>query len=165
MPSHSASPAGRGPGRVGAAAAQARRDTGRVADRLHSSAIHLLRWLRREDERGGLSGPRLSALSVIVFGGPVTLGALAATEQVRAPTMSRLVKALEADGLVVRETDPDDGRATILRPTRTGRRVLTEGRARRVAALAKRLAPLSARDRALLARAAVLIERLASRGR
>lgn len=165
MPSRSASPSGRGPRRSGAAAAKARGDTGRVADQLHASAIHLLRWLRREDDRGGLSGPRLSALSVIVLGGPVTLGALAAAEQVRAPTMSRLVKALEADGLVARDTDPEDGRATILRATRTGRRVLTDGRARRVKALARQLEPLSARDLALLARAAGLIERLASRAR
>lgn len=154
MPSRSARPAGRPRG-----------DSGQVADQLHSAAIRLLRWLRREDERGGLSGPRLSALSVIVFGGPLTLGALAAAEQVRAPTMSRLVKALEADGLVARDADPADGRATILRATATGRRVLTAGRARRVAALARQLASMSERDRLLLARASELIERLAARAR
>ena len=41
-----------------------------IAGRLHSSAIRLLRTLRREDDGSGLSAPRLSALSVIVFGGP-----------------------------------------------------------------------------------------------
>ncbi len=84
--------------------------SGDVADRLHSAAIHLLRRLRREDDASGLSAPRLSALSVVVFGGPVTIGALAAAEQVRVPTMSRLVAALEADGLVRRKPDVDDGR-------------------------------------------------------
>ena len=158
MTSRSARPAGGGP----AAAAPGADE---VADRLHSAAIHLLRWLRREDERGALSGPRLSALSVIVFGGPVTLGELAAAEQVRPPTMTRLVNALEADGLVVREPDVADGRVTRLRATAAGRRLLTEGRARRVAALARQLAPLGARDQATLARAAALIERLAARQR
>ena len=102
---------------------------------------------------------------MIVFGGPLSLGALAAAEQVRAPTMSRLVAALEVGGLVARTTDPQDGRATILRATRRGRRVLTDGRARRVSALARQLAPLRASERAVLERAAGLIERLASRAR
>ena len=140
-------------------------EAGQVAEGLHSAAIHLLRWLRREDERSGLTGPRLSALSVVVFAGPVTLGELAAAEQVRPPTMTRLVHALEAEGLVTRERDAHDGRVTRLRATEAGRRLLAEGRARRVTALADQLAPLGADDRATLARAAALIERLAGRGR
>ncbi|HJU65574.1 MAG TPA: MarR family transcriptional regulator, partial [Gemmatimonadaceae bacterium] len=86
------------------------REAERIADRVHSAAIHLLRRLRKEDTKTGLSAPRLSALSVVVFGGPLTLGALAAAEQVRPPTMTRLVTALEKRGLVTREPDPDDGR-------------------------------------------------------
>ena len=86
-----------------------------LADRLHSAAIHLLRRLRREDAASGLSGPRLSALSVIVFGGgPITLGQLALAEQVRPPTMTRLVNRLAAEGLVTREPDPADGRITYI---------------------------------------------------
>lgn len=113
-----------------------------VADRLHSAAIHLLRRLRAGDEAMELSGPAASALSVIVFGGPVTLGALAAAEQVRPPTISRLVKALEADGLVIREADASDGRVQRLRATSKGRRTLEDGRARRVATLTAALARL-----------------------
>src|SRR5260221_13290974 len=71
-----------------------------VADRLHSAAIHLLRRLRVEDKAIGLSGPRTSALSVIVFRGPVTMSALAEAEQVRPPTMTRLVDGLERRGPV-----------------------------------------------------------------
>ncbi len=56
-----------------------------VADRLHSAAIHLLRRLRRTDEATGLSPARLSALSVVVYAGPRTLGELAGIEQVRPP--------------------------------------------------------------------------------
>src|SRR5262245_2475270 len=77
-----------------------------LADRLHSFAIHLLRRVRREDERSGLGPARLSALSVIVFGGPLRISALAQAEQVRLPTMTPIVAALERDGLIEREPDP-----------------------------------------------------------
>jgi len=142
------------------------RDTADLADRLHSAAIHLLRRLRREDDASGLPAPQLSALSVIVFGGgPVSLGQLAAAEQVRAPTMTRLVNGLEADRLVTREPDAADARVTLIRATAKGRALLEAGRARRVAALARPLAALDHEDRAALARAAVLIEKLATRAR
>jgi DNA-binding MarR family transcriptional regulator len=132
-----------------------------VADRLHSAAIHLLRRLRLEDAASGLTAPRLSALSVVVYGGPLTLGALAAAEQVRPPTMTRIVTALERAGLVTRAPHPTDGRQVLLTATAEGRRLLEEGRARRTASLAQRLAALPAADLATLARAADLIERLA----
>ena len=88
------------------------RDT---ADRLHSAAIHLLRRLRTEDSASGLSAPRLSALSVVIVGGPITLGALAAAEQVRPPTITRLVRELEREGLVELVPDPEDGRVRRVR--------------------------------------------------
>src|SRR3954463_14052103 len=62
-----------------------------LADRLHSTAIHLLRRVRKQDVAIGQGPARLSALSVLVFGGPKTLGELAAAEQVKPPTMSRIV--------------------------------------------------------------------------
>lgn len=131
-----------------------------VADRLHSAAIHLLRALRREDRALGVGPAKLSALSVLVFGGPQSIGALARAEQVRLPTMSRLVAALERDGLATRTPDPEDGRASRVHPTARGRSVLRQGRARRVATLARRLEQLPEADRALLSRAAELIEGL-----
>ncbi|HKE91758.1 MAG TPA: MarR family transcriptional regulator [Gemmatimonadales bacterium] len=131
-----------------------------VADRLHSAAIHLLRALRREDRATGVGPAKLSALSVLVFGGPRSIGALARAEQVRLPTMSRLVAALERDGLAARTPDPADGRASRVHPTARGRSVLHRGRARRVEALTRRLAQLPEADRALLSRAADLIEGL-----
>jgi DNA-binding MarR family transcriptional regulator len=131
-----------------------------VADRLHSAAIHLLRRLRREDAAAGIGPARLSALSVLVFGGPMPLGRLAAAEQVRPPTMSRVVAGLEAAGLVGRAPDPRDGRQVILRATTAGVRVLQRGRRRRIAALAERLAPLAPQEIATLGQAADLIERL-----
>jgi DNA-binding MarR family transcriptional regulator len=127
---------------------------------LHSAAIHLLRRLRREDDASGLPAPQLSALSVIVFGGPLTLGALAAAEQVRPPTITKLVATLEAAGLVARETDPDDRRVVRVKATARGARLLHDGRQRRVATLAATLARLSVVDRAKLARALPVLERV-----
>src|SRR3954469_871820 len=125
-----------------------------VAERLHAAAIHLLRRLRRQDAAMGLTAARASALSIMVFGGKVTIGQLAQAEQVSAPTMTRLVVAMERDGLVIREDDPRDGRVVWLRATAKGTRILHEGRRRRVAALAEDLATLEAAERDTLAAAA-----------
>ena len=133
-------------------------DPDAVADRIHSAAIHILRRVRREDPGMGLSGPRASALSVVVFGGPMTLGALAAAEQVRPPTMTHLVRALERMGLVTRVPDPDDGRIVRIAATRRGKALLEAGRARRVNALSRQLRTLPGRDLAVLARAADLLD-------
>lgn len=130
----------RGERRVGASESGERQ--GELASRLHSLAIHLLRWVRREDVETGLGPARLSALSVLVFGGARNLGQLAAVEQVSAPTMSRIVKALEEEGLVRRDRDPSDGRGVVVTATRSGRAVLEAGRARRVARVAELLAEL-----------------------
>ena len=110
------------------------REVDAVADRLHSAAIHLLRRLRVEDEALGISAPRLSVLSVLVFAGPMRIGELAHAEQVEPPTMTRLVDGLQRDGYVAREPDPDDARAVRVRATDAGTAALTEGRRRRVAA-------------------------------
>jgi DNA-binding MarR family transcriptional regulator len=133
-----------------------------LADRLHSAAIHVLRRVAREDTASGLGGPALSALSVVVFGGPITLGTLAEAERVRPPTMTRTVHALEAAGLVRREQDQDDKRIVNVHATRRGENVLQAARARRVAALASSLESLAERDRRTLERAADLLEHLAS---
>lgn len=135
-------------------------DEARTADRLHSAAIHLLRRLRVQDDALGLSAPRLSALSVIVFGGPVTITQLAAAEQVSPATVSRMVKDMEWEGLVERAPDPDDGRVSRIRATTKGSDLLQAGRRRRVEVLSDMLAKLPAADRRLLERAAPVLERL-----
>src|SRR5688500_9737859 len=132
----------------------------RLADRLHSASIHLLRRLRRRDDESGVTAPHLSALSVLVFGGARTLGELAEAEQVRPPSITRIVRNLEADGLVEREADPADRRVSRVRATEKGRRILEEGRRRRISALAARLRTVDAADLDTLERAAELIERV-----
>lgn len=131
-----------------------------VADRLHSAAIHLLRRIRKVDEASGLSAARLSALSVLVFGGPATVGALARAEQVSAPTMSRLVTGLEREGFVAREAAEDDARSVRVRPTPKGRRVLVQGRERRVTELSQLLDGVPADDLRILGSAAEILDRV-----
>jgi DNA-binding MarR family transcriptional regulator len=133
-----------------------------TAERLHAAAVHLLRALRVEDRASGLSGPRLSALSVIVFGGPLPMSALAQAEQVQPPTITRLVKEMEREGLVERIRSREDRRVQRVRATPAGSRLLLAGRRRRVARLAAALAALPPADQRLLARAAELIEKLGS---
>ena len=133
-----------------------------LADRLHSAAIHVLRRVAREDATSGLGGPALSALSVVVFGGPLSLGRLAEAERVRPPTMTRTVQGLEAAGLVRREVDPSDRRIVNILATPKGVQVLQAARGRRVAALAASLEALPDRDQRTLERAATLLEQLAS---
>jgi DNA-binding MarR family transcriptional regulator len=132
----------------------------RVADRLHSASIHLLRQVRRQDDASGVTAPHLSALSVLVFGGPRTLGELAAAEQVKPPSMTRVVRNLEADGLVEREVDEADRRVFRIRATARGREILEEGRRRRISSLAHRVAALSDDEIATLEAAAEVIERM-----
>jgi DNA-binding MarR family transcriptional regulator len=114
--------------------------------------LHMMRRIRREDEAAGLSAPRLSALSLVGFGGARTIGEMAAAEQVAAPTMTRIVQALERDGLVRRRADASDGRVVRIVATPRGRRMMEQGRRRRVSFLARHVAALSAADRAALSR-------------
>ena len=132
-----------------------------LADRLHSAAIRLLRRLRAVDREGALGPARLSALSVIVFAGPLTLGKLAEAEHVRPATISRLARGLERMKLARRSPDPGDGRVVWIEATGAGRRLLDQGRRRRVAVLEARLRALAPDERALLASAAGLLARLA----
>jgi DNA-binding MarR family transcriptional regulator len=132
-----------------------------VAGRLHSTAIRLLRTLRREDDGSGLSAPRLSALSVIVFAGPMSLAGLAAAEQVKPPTMSRIVDALVERGLVTRIAKPGDRRSVEIAATHEGMQLLNAGRERRVGALVSRLRKLADSERRALARGVEILERIA----
>ena len=134
-----------------------------LADGIHSAAIHVLRYLRTEDEALGLSAPKLSALSVLVFRGPLTVGELARAEQVTPATTSRLVTELEQLGLVVRSSDESDARVRRVTPTPEGTALLREGRRRRVARLAAAVEELAAGDKDALARAVRLLERIVSR--
>jgi DNA-binding MarR family transcriptional regulator len=130
-----------------------------TADRLHSAAIHLLRRLRVRDRESGVGPAQLSALSVLVFGGPRSLGELAEAEQVRPPTMSRIVAGLEREGLVRRHAT-DDGRRVRLEASAKGTKILQQGRKRRVESLAKALSSLSEEEQQQLGELVELLQQV-----
>ena len=134
-----------------------------VADRLHSAAIHLLRRVRTRDRESGIGPAQLSALSVLVFAGPRSLGELAAAEQVRPPTMSRIVAGLMRAGLVRRHVTKEDRRRLRLEATAKGTDLLWAARNRRVESLAATLRQLPADQVEQLRQAAEVIDQL-SRG-
>jgi len=130
-----------------------------VADQLHSAAIHLLRRLRVRDRESGIGPAQLSALSVLVFGGPKSLAELADVEQVRPPTMSRIVAGLERSRLVRREAT-EDGRRVRLTPTPKGVALMWEGRQRRVESLTRAVASLPEVDQRQLHDAVALLRQV-----
>ena len=130
-----------------------------VADRLHSAAIHLLRRARRTDPLTGVSPAQLSALSVLMSG-PKTLGALAAAEQVRPPTMSRLVTEMERAGVARKVTDRVDARVIRVHATPKGLRALSRGRAMRIEAIEQLMTELEADELGNVERAVGTIEKL-----
>ena len=131
------------------------RKTEETADRIHSAAIRLLRFVRKEDAASGLRPAQLSALSVLVFAGPQSLSALAAAEQVKPPTMSQLVVEMERKGLAARTAF--DRRSIRISATEKGRRLMEAGRERRLARLAASLSRLPPDKLALLLQAADII--------
>ena len=130
-----------------------------TVERFHRLAIALLRRLRRVDEAMGISGPRASALSVLVFRGPQALAELAAAEGVKPPTMSRLVKAMRAEGLVEIESHASDQRAIRISASGRGRKLMLAGRARRLAEIRRLLGDASAEERKALERVVELLDR------
>ena len=138
-------------------------DTLAIADRLHSAAIQLLRRVRKQDVATGEGPARLSALSVLVFGGPKTLGELAAAEQVRPPTMSRIVAGLARSRLVHIAADPQDARRMRIVATSEGVRLLQQSRQRRIAYLASHLNRLAPQQLAKLGDAVEILQALLER--
>lgn len=136
-------------------------DDRETARQINSGAIHVLRALRRVDRLAGLPSARLSALSVLVFGGPCTIGALAAAEDVTSPTMTRIVDGLEEAGLVRRAALPGAGRPVEVTATASGTRLMRRAAGRRQDAIMAGLTGLSAADQRALRAAAPALDRLA----
>jgi DNA-binding MarR family transcriptional regulator len=128
-----------------------------TARKLHSAALHLMRYVRAQDTALGVPPAQLSALSVVVFGGKKSLSDLAKAEQVRPPTMSRIVDGLVRDGLVKRDVDKTDRRSIEIKATEKGTRIMHEGRNRREKLLLELLRPLSKEDVELLDRASDIL--------
>lgn len=132
-------------------------DTAELAARLRLAVTRLARRLRQEAE-AGITPSMLSALSSAEHQGPVTMRDLCAVEQVQPPTMTRVVAALVAAGLVLREADAEDGRVAWVKVTPEGRRLLERSRRRKEAFLARAIRALDAGDVATLEAAADVLE-------
>ena len=125
----------------------------RVAERLHSAAIHVLRYARQADRNAAIGPAQLSALSVLVYGGPCNLRELADAEQVAPPTMTRIVAALRRGGYVRLKRSPHDGRSSIVETTAKGSAALEKARGARLDLIDGLLARSSQPDIALLGKA------------
>lgn len=132
-----------------------------VADAVHSAAIHLLRAMKGRDKVMGLSPAKLSALSVLYFAGPLTLGRLAEAEQVKPPTVSRLVKDLEREQLVARSPAENDSRSVVVEMTEKGKTLFERARINRLMALETALENLTGENLETLLKAAGLLENAA----
>jgi DNA-binding MarR family transcriptional regulator len=131
-----------------------------LADALHSAAIHLLRQVRTEDRASGIGPAQLSALSVLVFGGSMSLKQLAAIEQVKPPTMVRIVRGLVQERLATSRTAKDDARKLEISATPRGRSLMQKARLRRVEALAVMLQGKSESERQQIAAAVEVLRNL-----
>ncbi|MGH9528869.1 MAG: MarR family winged helix-turn-helix transcriptional regulator [Terriglobales bacterium] len=131
-----------------------------LADRMHSAAIHLLRRVRKRDAAMAQAPARLSALSVLVFSGSMTMGGLASAEHVKPPTMSRIIAGLERDRLVKRVPDAKDGRRVQLSATPKGTKLMLLGRHRRIAYLANHLKTLTRTEMKTLGDSLAIVERV-----
>lgn len=133
-------------------------DAALVAQRLTTITLHLLRRLAREEQVTGIRPARLSALATLAADGPTTLGGLAKRERVTPPSMTRLVQALEADGLVERVPSATDGREVGVRITTAGERMLAERGRARADAVAGWLRPLDDEQLRVVDAAVTLLE-------
>lgn len=128
-----------------------------LANTLHATAIYLLRAARADDPETGLSPARLSALSVVVHAGPLSLSELAGQEQISRPAMSQLVAGLEYAELVRRRPDPGDGRRSLLDATAQGTRLLQAARRNRVKRISAMLEKMAPEDRKALEKGVVAL--------
>ncbi|MCW0216605.1 MAG: MarR family transcriptional regulator [Pseudonocardia sp.] len=129
------------------------------ATRLRLAVGRLHRRIRI-DGRESVPPLQLSALATIDMHGPLRLSDLAKREAVTAPTMSRVLAALDENGLVVRAADPQDARGVLITLSDKGRAELDSIRTHRTALVARRLGRLDQTQRAALRAALPAIEAL-----
>lgn len=130
------------------------------ATRLYLALGRISRAVRRDATAGQVGHGALSVLATLTADGPQRLGALAATEGISPPSVTRIVGSLEDAGYLRRTTDPDDGRACIVEATDTGRDLVLAGRGEKMAALASRIGRLTPQERAALGAALTALEQL-----
>ena len=136
------------------------RDT-ELASALRISVMRMSRRLRAERTETGLTLTQLATLATLERHGPSATGVLAELEKVQPPSMTRIVAALEARGLVERRPHPTDRRQVVVAATDAARALLRADRRRREEWLSLQLARLTAEEREALRAVAPLLDRLA----
>ena len=121
----------------------------------------LRRRLLQLPAAGEATIPEMSALVRLQRCGPATNAELAKSERISPQSMKSTLKALEAQGMVARSADPDDGRRIVLTLTKAGEEAIKAKRAVRSQQLAAGMSELSSADIAALRAAAPVLERLA----
>jgi DNA-binding MarR family transcriptional regulator len=138
-------------------------DPDTLAIDLRTAVMRTSRRLRVEATGDIITPGQYTVLALLNGSGPSTLRALAESEHVQAPSMTRIVNALADQGFVTRNGDPDDGRQVRVHITDDGRTVLAEARNQRTAWLAQRVAGLSEEDRRTLSRAARIMQEMSGK--
>jgi len=133
-----------------------------LAGELRLAVHRLTRRLRQQTPTDDLTLTQLSALTVIWRDGPLTAGDLAAKEQVRPPSITRVLTTLEGLGLIERMGNPRDGRQVLVQITALGGNRMSEYIRAKELWLEQELAALTQQDRDLLARASILFHQLAA---
>jgi DNA-binding MarR family transcriptional regulator len=134
---------------------------GDVAARLRTALTRINRRLRNVETRRGLSPSQWEVLATVARSGSVRFADLAASEGLNPTMLSRIAAKLEANGLVSRAQDRQDGRVAHLSVTAAGRRLHAAVKAERTDALLLALDGLSDRDRRALTAALPSLEAVA----
>ncbi|MDJ0354821.1 MarR family transcriptional regulator [Paenarthrobacter sp. PH39-S1] len=137
-------------------------DAGPLAVDLRIAVMRTSRRLRTEASGEAVSPGQYSVLAAIHHA-PMTLRQLADWEHIQAPSMTRIVNALEMAGLVTRREHPTDGRQVLVNITDAGTGVLADARSHRTAWLAERLAAMEPQERAVLREAARILQGMSAR--
>ena len=133
-----------------------------LAGELRPAVFRLARHLRQaRADAEELTPSQLSAMGVLLREGELQIGELAAYEQVKAPSMTRLVDHLEGRGLLRRTPSPKDKRAIVVGLTEQGTELLEANRQRRNEWLAVRLERLTEEERAILRTAIPVLQKMA----
>src|SRR3954470_20532524 len=143
-------------------AQQVKSDVG-LATALRSSTLRLSRQLRRQRVDGAdLTANQLGVLGALGKHDAMTIGELAAHEQVKPPSMTRIVSNMEEAGLVVRRPHDTDKRQVLVELTPAALDLIHANRRRRDEWLQTKLKKLTPEERDILRKAAPVLERLAA---
>jgi len=134
----------------------------RDSEAVAAAIDHLVMWARRQAP-APVSTTTITTLDTLLAEGPLRVSQLAEREAISQPGMTTLIDRLEAAGQAERIPDPSDRRATLVRITDLGRKVLAARQADRTAALVAELERLDATDKQALLAALPAVQKLIGR--